>query len=66
MEFLYLGVPDLGVGEYFPDEVYGPLDLKLVSRLLPFDDQRGAYHMIVGRDVEEKGFSPFRSDEDRG
>ena len=30
-EFLHLGVPDLGVGEYFPDEVYGSLDLKVVS-----------------------------------
>ena len=60
-----MGLPDLGVGEYFPDEVYGLLDLKLVSQLLPFDDQRGAYHMVAGHDVE-KGFSSFRSDEDRG
>ena len=59
-------MPDLGVGEYFADEVYGPLDLKLVTRLLPFDDQRSAYHMVAGGDVEEKGFSPFGSDEDRG
>ena len=36
----------------------------MVSRLLPFGDQHGAYHMVVGRDVEEKGFSPFESDED--
>ena len=63
---MQLGVPDLGVGEYFADEVYGPLDLKLVSWLLPFDDQHGAYHMVAGRDVEEKGFSPFGSDKDRG
>ena len=63
---MHLGVPGLGVGEYFADEVHGPLDLKLVSRLLPFDDQRGAYHMVAGHDVEEKGFSPFGSDEDRG
>ena len=59
-------VPDLGVSEYFVDEVYGPLDLKLVSWLLPLDDQRGAYHMVAGRDVEEKGFSLFGSDEKRG
>ena len=63
---MHLGVSDLGVGEYFTDEVYGPLDLKLVSQLLPFDDQRGAYHMVAGRDVEEKGFTSFGSDEDRG
>ena len=37
-EFLHLGVPDLGVGGYLPDEVYGSLDLKVVSRLFPFDD----------------------------
>ena len=57
-------VPNLGVGEYLPDEVYGPLDLKVVSRLLPFDDQGDAYHMVAGRDVEEEGFSPFGSDKD--
>ena len=62
---MHLGVPDLGVGEYLPDEVYGPLDLKVVYRLLPFDDQGGAHHMVSCRDVEE-GFSPFGSDEDWG
>ena len=49
-----------------PDEVYRPLDLKVVSWLLPFDDKGGAYHMVAGHDVEEEGFSPFRSDEDWG
>ena len=63
---MHLGVLDLGVGEYLPNEVYGPLDLKVVSQFLPFDDQGGAYHMVVGRDVEEEGFSSFGSDEDRG
>ena len=57
-------VLDLGVGEYLPDEVYGSLDLKVVSWLLPFDDQGGAYHMVAGHDIEEEGFSPFRSYED--
>ena len=66
MEFLHLGVLDLGVGEYFTDEVYGPLDLKLVSWLLPFDDHSGAYHMVAGHNVEEEGFSPFGSDRDWG
>ena len=66
MEFLHLRVLDLGVGEYFTDKVYGPLDLKLVSRLLPFDNQRGSYHMVASRNVEEKGFPSFGSDEDRG
>ena len=63
---MHLGVPDLGVGEYLPNEVHGLLDLKVVSRLLPFNDQGGAYHMVAGRDVEEEGFSSFRSDEDWG
>ena len=61
---MHLGVPDLGVGEYFTDEVYGPLDLKVVSRLLPFDDQGSAHHMVACRDIEEEGFSTFGSDED--
>ena len=65
-EFLHLGVPDLGVGEYLPDEVYGSLDLKVVSRLLPFDDQGSAHHMVARCDVEEEGFSPFGSNEDWG
>ena len=60
-ELLYLGV-----GEYLLDEVYGPLDLKVVSWLLPFDDQGGAHHMVPCHDVEEEGFSLFRSDEDWG
>ena len=53
---MHLGVPDLGVGEYLPDEVYGLLDLKVVSRLLPFDNQGGAHHMVACRDIEEEGF----------
>ena len=38
LEFLHLGVSNLGVGEYLPDEVYVSLDLKVVSQLLPFDE----------------------------
>ena len=60
-----MGVLDLGVSEYLLDEVYGLLDLKVVSRLLPFDDKGGSHHMVACCDVEE-GFSPFRSDEDWG
>ena len=62
---MHLRVLDLGVGEYLLDKVYGPLDLKVVSRLLPFDDQGGAHHMVACCDVKE-GFSPFGSDEDWG
>ena len=38
----------------------------MVSWLLPFDDQGGAHHMVTCHDVKEEGFSPFKSDEDRG
>ena len=55
----------MGVGEYLLDEVYGSLDLKVVSRLLPFDGQGDAHHMVARCDVEEEGFS-FGSDEDWG
>jgi hypothetical protein len=56
----------LGVGKYLLDEVYGLLDLKVVPRLLPFDNQGGAHHMVARCDVEEEGFSLFGSDEDWG
>ena len=42
------------------------LDLKVVSRFLPFDDQGSTYHMVAGHDIEEEGFSQFGSDEDWG
>ena len=38
----------------------------MVSWLLPFDDQGGAHQMVGCCDVEEEGFSLFRSDEDWG
>ena len=61
-----MGVPDLGVGKHFFDEVYGSLYLELVSRFLPFDDQGSTHHMVTCRDIKEEGFSLFRSGEDRG
>ena len=63
---MHLRVPDLGVDEYLPNEVYGSLDLKVVSWLLPLDDQGGAHDVVACRDVEEEGFSLFGSDEDWG
>ena len=63
---MHLGVPNLRVSEYLSDEVYGSLDLKVVSWLLPFDDLGGAHHMVACCDIEEEGFSPFGSDEDWG
>ena len=56
----------LGVGKHLTDEVYGSLDLKVVSRLLPFDDLGSAHHVVACRDVEEEGFSSFGSDKDWG
>ena len=61
-----MGVPDLGVGKYLPDEVYGSLYLELLSQLLPFDDQGSTHHMVACRDVKEERFSPFGSNEDWG
>jgi len=63
---LHLGVPDLGVGKYLFDKVYGSLYPELVSWFLPFDDQGGTHHMVACCDVKEEGFSPFGSDEDWG
>ena len=36
----------------------------MVSWLLPFDDQGGAHNVVLCHDVEEEGFSLFRSDKD--
>jgi len=63
---LHLGVPNLGVGKYFSDKVYGSLYLELVSQFLPFDDQGGTHHVVTCHDIKEEGFSPFGSDEDQG
>ena len=52
-EFLHLGVAQLGLAEYFTDEVDGLLYLVDVARLVSFDDQGGANHMGGCRDVEE-------------
>ena len=61
---MHLGVPNLGIGGYLTEEVYRSLDLQVVSRLLPFDDQGGAHHVVVCCDIEEEGFSLFGSDKD--
>ena len=63
---MHLGVPNLGIGGYLTEEVYRSLDLQVVSRLLPFDDQGGTHNMVACHDVQEEGFSPFGSDEDWG
>ena len=65
-KLLHLGVSSLSVGEYLTDEVHRSLNLHGVSQLLPFDDEGGAHNVVVCRDVEEEGFSPFGSNEDWG
>ena len=37
-----------------------------MSRLLPLDDEGGAYNVVACRDIEEEEFSPFGSDKDWG
>ena len=61
-----MGVPNLGVGKYLLDEVYRSLDLELVSRFLPFNDQGDTHNMVACCDVHEEGFSLFGSDKDWG
>ena len=63
---MHLGILDLGVSEYLSDEVYGSLDLKVVSWLLPFNDQGGAHYMVARYDIEGEGLSLFGSDKDWG
>ena len=52
-EFLHLGVAQLGLTEYFADEVDGSLYLVNMAWLVSFDDQGGADHVRSCRDVEE-------------
>ena len=63
-KLLHLGVSSLGIGKYLTDEIHRSLNLQGASRLL-FDDEGGAHNVVVCRDVEEKGFSLFGSDEDQ-
>ena len=50
---LHLRVAQLGLAEYFTDEVDGSLYLVDVAWLVPFDDQGGVDHMSGCHDVEE-------------
>jgi len=63
-KLLHLGISSLGVGEYLTGEVHRSLNLQGTSRLLLFDDESGTHNIVVCCDVEEEGFSLFRSDED--
>ena len=50
---MHLGVAQLGLAEYFTDEVDGSLYLVDVAWLISFDDQGGVDHVCGCRDVEE-------------
>ena len=52
-EFLHLGVAQLGLAEYFTDEVDGSLYLVDMARLVSFDDQGSADHVLGFCDIEE-------------
>ena len=57
-------IAQLGLAEYFINEVDESLYLVDVAWLISFDDQGGADHMGGGRDVEEEGLPIFWSCED--
>ena len=50
---MHLGVAQLGLAEYFTDEVDGSWYLVDVAWLVSFDDQSGVNHMGGCCDVEE-------------
>ena len=52
-EFLHLRIAQLGLTEYFTDEVDGSLYFVDMARLVSFDDQGSADHVHSCRDVEE-------------
>ena len=52
-EFLHLRIAQLGLIEYFTDEVDGSLYFVDMARLVSFDDQGSADHVLGFRDIEE-------------
>ena len=52
-EFLNLSIAQLGLAEYFTDEVDGSLYFVNMARLVSFDDQGSADHVRSCRDIEE-------------
>ena len=59
-----MGVAQLGLAEYFTDEVDGSLYLVDMAWLVSFDDRGGADHMGGCHDVEELGLPIFWCCED--
>lgn len=60
-QFLYLGVPCLGLLQHFTDEIHWPLELEHVALSFSLDHQRGAKYLDGGRDVEKENFAWLRS-----
>ena len=63
-ELLYLRVAQLGLAEYFTDEVDGSLYLVHVTWLILFDNQGHTDHVGSRRDLEEQSLSVFWRCED--
>ena len=58
-ELLYLRVAQLGLAEYFTDEVDRSLYLVDVTQLVSFDEQDDTHHIGGGGDVQEEDFPVF-------
>ena len=63
-ELLYLRVAQLGLAEYFTNEVDGSLYLVHVTWLILFDNQGHTDHVGSHRDLEEQSLSVFWRCED--
>ena len=61
-----MGVAGLGIEQDLANEVHGMLHFEGVSLFFPLYRQGGADHLRGGRDVEQKGFSLGRRNQDRG
>ena len=61
-----MGVAGFGVGQYLADEVHRALYLEGVPLFFLLYYQGSANHLRGGRDVEQKGFSLDRRNQDQG
>jgi hypothetical protein len=56
-QLLNLWVVDLGLGQYFTDEVDWPLDVQCMPLFLSLNHNRDANHLSGRGDVDQEGFS---------
>ena len=61
-----LGVAGFGVKQYLANEVHRALYFEGVPLFFPLHYQGGADHLRGGRNIEKKGFSIDRRNQDRG